>query len=65
MHNFQEVQIQDRLGADTRIPHLERTSSLFFTSYTDDKFESIFEDLKRHYQQLCEEEPDRVGDDAH
>lgn len=63
VHNFKEVQIQDRIGTDTRIPHLDRDTSLFFTSYHDDKFEQIFEDLKIHYQLLCEEEPERGSDD--
>lgn len=49
MHNFKEVQIKDKIGVDTKIPHLDRNSSLFFESYTDDKFEEVFEDLKNHY----------------
>ena len=59
VHNFADCQIQDKIGVDTRIPHLDREQSLFFVSYKDEKFEEIFEDLKNHYQQLCEEEPDR------
>jgi hypothetical protein len=63
MYNFSEVQIQDRVGIDTNIPHLDRHTSLFFTSYHDDQFEEVFEDLKNHYQQLCEEEPDHSLDE--
>ena len=65
-HLFEEVQITDVVGQDTYIPHLERHRSTFFQDYRPDMFEGMFEDLKAHYQKLCEEEPtndDEYGDE--
>lgn len=51
------------IGQDTCIPHLDSQTSVFFTSYTPEQFEEIFEDLKGHYKRLCDEEPSSMIDD--
>ena len=38
-HFFGDVEIEDQVGQDTGIPHLQRNASLFFASYTQDQFE--------------------------
>jgi len=62
-HNFSEVQIEEVIGRDTCIPHLEGQTSIFFDGYTSDQFEEIFEDLKGHYKRLCDEEPGSIMDE--
>lgn len=62
-HQFIDIQIEDVIGQDTCIPHLDVQESVFFKGYSAEQFEEIFEDLKGHYKRLCDEEPQSVLDE--
>eukprot|EP00347_Sterkiella_histriomuscorum_P022601 403337869 len=51
---FEDCQIQDMITRDTLIPHMS-TDSMFFTCYSDDIYDTILEELKFNYNQLCNE----------
>lgn len=51
--SFKECQIQERPGTTT-IPRMA-VNSMFFQCYSDDIYDTILDDLREHYMQLCNE----------
>lgn len=52
--SFADCQIHEQVTRDTIIPHMSM-ESMFFTCYSDDIYDTILDELKNNYNDLCNE----------